>query len=77
MPTAKPSLFAGTIRQYSNEAIPQLMRMAFYIGILVFFKCPYDANVIKTLESINKPIVRIISFIYYCKNILNKYKLYI
>jgi hypothetical protein len=50
---------AGIIRQYSKKAIPQLNRIAFHKGIFLSFKCPYQANVIKIFERINKEIVLI------------------
>ena len=51
IPPENPNLFAGTIKQYSKNAIPQLIRIAFHNGIPVFFKCPYHAKVIKMLDA--------------------------
>lgn len=58
-PLANPIRLAGTVKQYSKKAIPQLMRMAFHKGIPFSFRCQYQANVIKMLEQISKKTVRI------------------
>jgi hypothetical protein len=46
------------MRQYSKKAIPQLIAIAFHKGIPVFFKLPYQANVMKMLEAVSNNIVR-------------------
>lgn len=51
-----PIRFAGTWRQYSKNAIPQLTMIANSKFELVNFRCPYQANVIKTLAISNKNI---------------------
>src|SRR6187431_2661407 len=44
------------MKMYSKKAIPQLSKMTFQIGInvppasLLYFKCPYQAKVMNTLE---------------------------
>jgi hypothetical protein len=48
---------AGTWKQYSKNAIPQLTIIARIRGELRYFKCPYHANVIKILDKVNKKIV--------------------
>jgi hypothetical protein len=48
---------AGTIRLYSKNAIPQLIRMAFHMGNSGNFKLPYQAKVINTLEAKSKRMV--------------------
>jgi len=60
-----PSLFAGTINEYSSSAIPQLIKIA--VIIPEFFKkemslkrkCPYQAIVIKELDAIKSNMVEI------------------
>lgn len=59
----KPILFAGTWKEYSNKAIPQLISII--IGkvkllnqlISLNLRCPYHAIVINMLDSISKPMV--------------------
>ena len=56
---------AGTVRQYSKKAIPHEKRMTQISGhpveifISASFKCPYQANVMKTFEKISMMIVQI------------------
>lgn len=56
-------LFAGTWKQYSKKATPQLKIMIpNNVSLLnhaysVSFRCPYHANVMKILEQISSPIV--------------------
>lgn len=59
-----PILLAGTINIYSNRAIPQLIRM---IAINPNFwkrfhsenlRCPYQASVIKILDTTRRTMVR-------------------
>ena len=58
-----PILLAGTIKQYSKKAIPQLIKMV--VKSPAFFKkstslkrkCPYQAMVIKVLDAISKSMV--------------------
>ena len=56
-----PMRLAGTWKQYSNRAIPQLSRMMDSIpkrSILDLKAiCPYQANVIKVLERISRAMV--------------------
>lgn len=59
MPSNTPFRLAGTIKQYSKKAIPQLSRIAFHSGMPFSFKKPYQANVMKILEAISKEIVLI------------------
>ncbi len=47
-----PMRFAGTCRQYSKKAMPQLARMTVISGADLNFKCPYHAKVIKTFEAV-------------------------
>src|SRR4030095_11461729 len=58
-PVVYPTRLAGTVRQYSRNAIPQLITIAFHREIFVSLKCQYQAVVIKTFETISKPIVLI------------------
>ena len=51
---------AGTIKQYSKNAINQLNKMAFHKGMFLSFKKPYQANVIKIFEAISNEMVLII-----------------
>jgi hypothetical protein len=41
---------AGTAKQYSTKAMPQLATTTSHSGLSVNFKCPYQANVMKTFE---------------------------
>src|SRR5215207_3620950 len=48
---------AGTCSRYSNNAIPQLTSAATTHGRPeCFFRCAYQANVMNTFDSVNKPI---------------------
>lgn len=52
--TVKPMRLAGTCKRYSNKAIPQLAKAAIYQGeVDRFFRCPYQAKVMKTFEANN------------------------
>lgn len=55
--TACPIRFAGTCKQYSKKAIPQLITMTKNNGEDLYFKCPYHAKVIKIFEQTNKKMV--------------------
>lgn len=46
-------LLAGIIRQYSKNAIPQLIKIIKKRGVelLLYLRLPYQANVIKTFEA--------------------------
>src|SRR5664279_57175 len=48
--TACPQRLAGTAKQYSKKAMPQLARITSHSGRSVNLRCPYQANVMKTLE---------------------------
>ena len=60
---SNPILLAGTIAIYSKSAIIQLNRMILKRPILanqlysLNFRWPYQAKVIKTLDTISNPIV--------------------
>src|SRR5260221_1295485 len=54
----EPIRFAGTWKQYSKKAMPQLMAITFQSATLRNFKWPYHANVIKILETVRRRIVR-------------------
>src|SRR5579872_2257592 len=49
---------AGTCRQYSKKAIPQLARMTIHSGEARYLRCPYQAQVMKMLEPIRRRMVR-------------------
>src|SRR3954447_2146278 len=49
--TADPKRLAGTARQYSTNAMPQLARMTPNSGTSLKRKCPYQATVMNTLEA--------------------------
>src|SRR6478735_1637944 len=49
--TALPQRLAGTASQYSKKAMPQLAMMTSGSGLSLNFRCPYQANVMKTLEA--------------------------
>src|ERR1700730_3044554 len=53
-----PMRFAGTWKQYSKKAIPQLTKITFHKASLRYFKCPYQANVMKILETVSSSIRR-------------------
>src|ERR1019366_1948084 len=48
-----PQRLAGTCRRYSKNAMPQLGRMTSSSGLLLNFKWPYHANVMKTFEQVS------------------------
>lgn len=48
--------FAGTWKQYSKNAIPQLTKITAHSADDLNFKCPYHAKVMKILEISNKNI---------------------
>src|SRR5436305_15179618 len=54
-----PKRFAGTWKQYSKKAMPQLTTITFHSASLRNLRCPYHATVIKIFEIISKRIVRI------------------
>jgi hypothetical protein len=49
--------YAGTWKQYSKKAMPQLARVTFQRASLRYLKWPYQANVIKTLEMSRRTMV--------------------
>src|ERR1700719_520914 len=51
--------FAGTWKQYSKKAIPQLARTTFQSASPRNFKWPYHAKVMKILDTMSNRIVRI------------------
>jgi hypothetical protein len=54
----EPMRFAGTWKQYSKKAIPQLTRITFQSAEVRYFKWPYQANVMKIFEMVRRTIVR-------------------
>src|SRR6185437_1274107 len=48
--------FAGTAKQYSANAIPQLTSTTIHSGRSGNLSCPYQAKVMKTLETERKTI---------------------
>jgi hypothetical protein len=54
-----PIRLAGTWKQYSKKAIPQLMSVTFHSCTFWYFKWPYHAKVIKILERIKNTMVNI------------------
>src|SRR3569832_679546 len=53
-----PIRLAGTCNRYSNKALPQLTLAATYQGAVArFFRCPYHAMVMKTLDAISSRMV--------------------
>jgi hypothetical protein len=42
---------------YSKNAIPQLTSVTFHSGTFWYFRCPYQAKVMKTLEISSRKIV--------------------
>jgi hypothetical protein len=52
-----PIRFAGTIRQYSKKAIPQLTRITVISAVSLNFRCPYQAKVMKMFEARRRPMV--------------------
>src|SRR6267143_2432993 len=55
----EPMRFAGTWKQYSKKAIPQLARITFQSASLRNFRWPYHAKVMKMLEMVSNRTVRI------------------
>src|SRR5229473_2771058 len=51
--------FAGTWKQYSKKAIPQLTMITFQSASLRNFRWPYHAKVMKMFETVSNRIVRI------------------
>src|SRR5690349_7175636 len=57
-----PQRLAGTMKMYSKKAMPQLRRTTFHKGITppplswLYFKCPYQAKVMKMFEMTSKAI---------------------
>src|SRR5450432_3514314 len=49
---------AGTWKQYSKKAMPQLARITFQSASLRYFRCPYHAKVMKIFETVSRRIVR-------------------
>src|ERR1700688_3812911 len=56
----EPMRLAGTWKQYSKKAMPQLARMTFQSASLRYFRWPYQAKVIKIFEMVSRRIVRIV-----------------
>src|SRR5436190_5803824 len=55
---SEPSRFAGTWKQYSGSAINQLIRIAIgIVKVALCLRCPYQANVMNTLESVRRTMV--------------------
>jgi len=59
-PSCAPRRLAGTIKQYSKKAMPQLIRITFQSAVPWCFKCPYQAKVMKVLEITKSIMVRIV-----------------
>ena len=53
---------AGTWKQYSKNAMPQLTTTTFHSGCCSYFKCPYQAMVMKIFEQIRRKIVHMVIF---------------
>src|SRR5688500_8839950 len=66
--------FAGTWSRYSKNAMPQLATAAQYHGFeFQFFKCAYQAKVMKALEQIsNTTVLTITCMAQRCRNIRPK-----
>src|SRR6266436_375157 len=54
----EPMRFAGTWKQYSKKAMPQLARMTFHKASLRYLRWPYQAKVMKMFERVSSRIVR-------------------
>src|SRR5208283_5985339 len=54
--TELPQRLAGTCSRYSKNAMPQLTRMTSSSGLVLNFKWPYHANVMKTFEQVSSTI---------------------
>src|SRR3954452_1072170 len=48
---------AGTMKQYSTNAIDQLTRMASHSADCLYLRCPYHAKVMKMLEIVSRMAV--------------------
>src|ERR1700719_3108715 len=48
---------AGTWKQYSANAVSQLITMTLNSGAWRYFRCPYQAKVMKMLDSVRSRIV--------------------
>src|SRR5437762_556578 len=55
----EPMRLAGTWKQYSKKAMPQLAKMTFQSPSLRYLRWPYHAKVMKMLEIVSNKIVRI------------------
>jgi hypothetical protein len=49
--------FAGTWKQYSKKAMPQLTRITFQRAEVRYFRWPYQAKVMKMLEIVSRIMV--------------------
>src|ERR1700732_3152391 len=56
----EPMRFAGTWKQYSKNAMPQLARMTFHSASLRYLRWPYQAKVMKIFDMVSSKIVRTI-----------------
>src|ERR1700681_2848895 len=54
----EPMRLAGTWKQYSKKAMPQLARITFHSASLRYFRWPYQAKVMKIFEIVSKRMVR-------------------
>ena len=54
-----PMRLAGTWKQYSKKAMPQLTRMTFHSASWRNFRWPYQAKVMKMLEKMRRMTVHI------------------
>src|SRR6266478_3553916 len=54
----EPMRFAGTWKQYSKNAMPQLAIITFHKASLRYFKWPYHAKVMKIFEMASSRMVR-------------------
>ncbi len=52
-----PVRLAGTIRQYSTNAIPQLITMTVIRAVDLNLRSPYQAKVMNTFDASNQPMV--------------------
>src|ERR1700730_5624579 len=59
----EPMRLAGTWKQYSKKAMPQLARMTFQSASLRYFRWPYQAKVMKIFEMVSRRTVRIVGFV--------------
>src|SRR5271166_179204 len=53
----EPMRLAGTWKQYSANAISQLMTMTLNKGVSRYFRWPYQAKVMKILERVSRTTV--------------------